>query len=117
MTQTIDHPPHYQGASPIGRLVMAHMDIFDDGDFETECIDWLENNSGLGLHFHFGNAIKYLWRAGQKGDIREDLSKALWYLDRFIDRNEFRYQPYMPEMTTARDFLKSLITEYGLQKN
>jgi Protein of unknwon function (DUF3310) len=117
VTQTIDHPAHYQSASPIGCLVMACMDIFDEGDFQRECIDWLEENPGIGLHFLFGNAIKYLWRAGQKGDLLEDLNKALWYLDRFIDRNEYRYKPYMPEMTIARDFLKSLITDYGLQKN
>lgn len=41
-------------------------------------------------HFNFclGNAIKYIWRAGMKGDALEDLKKARWYLDREISRHE-----------------------------
>jgi hypothetical protein len=41
-------------------------------------------------HFGFciGNAIKYLWRAGLKGDAVEDLRKAAWYIDREIRRRE-----------------------------
>jgi hypothetical protein len=41
-------------------------------------------------HFGFciGNAIKYLWRAGLKGDAVEDLRKAAWYIDREIKRRE-----------------------------
>ena len=48
-----------------------------------ECIQITE-------HFNFclGNAIKYIWRAGQKGDALEDLKKARWYLDREIQRRE-----------------------------
>ncbi len=50
-----------------------------------ECIDVIEK---LGLGFHLGNALKYLWRAGVKGDELEDLRKARWYLDREIARLE-----------------------------
>jgi len=48
----------------------------------TECIQITE-------HFNFciGNAIKYLWRAGLKGDALEDLKKARWYIDRESQRN------------------------------
>jgi hypothetical protein len=28
--------------------------------------------------------MKYLWRAGEKGDALTDLRKARWYLDREI---------------------------------
>lgn len=38
------------------------------------------------LGFHLGNCIKYLLRAGKKGSEIEDLEKARWYLDRYIDR-------------------------------
>jgi hypothetical protein len=41
-----------------------------------------------GLGYNAGNAIKYLWRAGKKGDAREDLAKAAWYLSRANARNE-----------------------------
>lgn len=34
------------------------------------------------LGFHLGNAVKYILRAGKKGDRRQDLEKALWYVRR-----------------------------------
>jgi hypothetical protein len=48
-----------------------------------ECIQITE-------HFNYcrGNAIKYIWRAGEKGDAIEDLKKARWYVDREIQRIE-----------------------------
>ena len=49
----------------------------------VECIQITE-------HFNFciGNAIKYLWRAGLKGKALEDLRKAVWYINREINRLE-----------------------------
>lgn len=32
------------------------------------------------MNFCLGNAMKYLWRAGLKGDALEDLKKAKWKL-------------------------------------
>ena len=40
------------------------------------------------LGFNVGNAVKYLWRAGLKGDVLEDLKKARWYVEREISRVE-----------------------------
>lgn len=37
------------------------------------------------LPYHLGNVIKYIARAGYKGDKIEDLKKARWYLDRYIN--------------------------------
>lgn len=34
------------------------------------------------LTFDAGSVREYLWRAGRKGDISEDLRKALWHLER-----------------------------------
>ena len=31
-----------------------------------------------------GNAIKYLWRMGLKGDLLEDAKKAQWYINRIV---------------------------------
>jgi len=44
-------------------------------------------------HFNFncGNAIKYIWRAGLKGNAIQDLQKAAWYLEREIARLKKRY--------------------------
>jgi hypothetical protein len=41
-------------------------------------------------HFNFclGNAVKYIWRSGLKGNALEDLHKARWYIDREIKRRE-----------------------------
>lgn len=63
----INHPPHYNTISGI------------------ECIDVVEN-----FNFNIGSAVKYLWRNGRKPGISsiEDLKKALWYIQREIERIE-----------------------------
>lgn len=60
----VDHPPHYKGTA-------------------VEPIDAIE---AWGLGFCLGNAVKYIARAGRKGDRIEDLRKARWYLDRAIEK-------------------------------
>ena len=62
----VNHPAHYT-SHPSG----------------LECIDVTE-----WMNFNLGNAVKYIWRCGMKGDLIEDLRKARWYLDREIDRRE-----------------------------
>lgn len=49
-----------------------------------ECITVIE---ALNLPFHLGNTLKYIWRAGHKDDalILQDLKKAQWYLNRYIN--------------------------------
>lgn len=65
MTDKVDHPTHYQGKG-------------------LEAIDVIE---AFELGFSLGNAVKYILRAGKKGDKKEDLKKAIWYLQREI-KNE-----------------------------
>lgn len=60
----VNHPAHYT-KHPSG----------------VECIQITEH-----MNFNLGNAIKYLWRAGDKGKPLEDLRKARWYVEREIDR-------------------------------
>ena len=36
------------------------------------------------MGFCLGNAIKYIWRADEKGNAVQDLEKAKWYLEREI---------------------------------
>lgn len=38
------------------------------------------------FNFNLGNVIKYIWRAGEKGNAIEDLQKARWYLTDEIRR-------------------------------
>lgn len=47
----------------------------------VECIQITEH-----MDFLLGNAMKYIWRAGLKGDEVEDLKKAKWYLERAISK-------------------------------
>jgi len=63
----VDHPPHYHHESGV------------------EVIDAVE---AWGLGFCLGNVVKYVARSGHKGDAREDLQKALWYLTRELSKYE-----------------------------
>jgi hypothetical protein len=64
--QEVDHPSHY-----------------NNHQSGIECIDVVEN-----MNFNRGNAVKYVWRAGDKSPDTEitDLKKAVWYLNREITR-------------------------------
>jgi hypothetical protein len=42
------------------------------------------------MNFCLGNAIKYILRADHKGNQIQDLKKAVWYINREIDRLENR---------------------------
>jgi hypothetical protein len=66
MTDAVNHPKHYNNhASGI------------------ECIQVVRY-----MNFNRGNAIKYIWRAGDKGNEIEDLKKAAWYIADEIKRLE-----------------------------
>ena len=56
-------------------------------DGRIEVIDFIEDKQ---LGYHLGNAVKYISRAGKKDPEKtaEDLKKAVWYLNRYIDRLE-----------------------------
>jgi len=47
-----------------------------------EVIDIID---AFGLNFNIGNALKYLLRADKKGNKKQDIQKALWYLQREIN--------------------------------
>ena len=66
MSDPVNHPEHYT-SHPSG----------------VECIKITEH-----MGFCLGNAVKYIWRAGMKGDAIEDLQKARFYIDREIKRLE-----------------------------
>ena len=68
MTDSVNHPKHYA----------KHPS-------EVECIQITEHMS-----FCLGNAVKYIWRAGEKENSIEDLKKAIWYIERAKRRNPFR---------------------------
>ena len=61
----VNHPPHYN----TGKIEVIDyiLDKFED--------DYL-----------LGNVCKYISRANHKGNTLQDLEKALWYLQRHINR-------------------------------
>ncbi len=63
--EKVDHPSHYNSG-------------------KIEVIDFIEDQD---LDFHTGNVVKYICRAGKKTHTKllEDLKKAKWYLDRYIE--------------------------------
>lgn len=56
----------------------AHYQLADG----LEAIDVIDQTVEDPASFYRGNAIKYLLCAGRKGDAREDLRKARYYIDR-----------------------------------
>lgn len=60
----VNQPPHYK-----------------TGGIET--IDFIE---AKGLNYRLGNVVKYITRSDHKGNRAEDLKKALWYLQREIEK-------------------------------
>lgn len=61
----VDHPPHYT-SHPSGVEVIAITEH---------------------MNFCVGNAIKYIMRSDHKGKKEEDLRKAIWYLEREIQKD------------------------------
>ncbi|MDE2031369.1 MAG: DUF3310 domain-containing protein [Patescibacteria group bacterium] len=66
MNDIVNHPKHYT----------SHKS-------GVECIEIVRH-----MNFNRGNAIKYIWRAGEKGNEIEDLKKAAWYINDEIKRLE-----------------------------
>jgi hypothetical protein len=62
----VNHPAHYKA-----------------GGIET--IDFIE---AKGLNYRLGNVVKYITRADHKGNRKQDLEKAMWYLKREIETNQ-----------------------------
>ena len=60
----VDHPSHY-----------------NYGRYET--LDVIED---WNLGFHCGNAVKYISRHEHKGQPKKDIEKAIWYLQRYLEK-------------------------------
>ena len=56
-------------------------------------IEPLEAIEDWDLSYHLGNVVKYITRAGRKGEALEDLRKARVYLDRYIGLLEQKRRP------------------------
>lgn len=65
VSDPVNHPSHYTNGN-------------------IEVIDFIEDQK---LPYHLGNTVKYICRAGLKDPTKtvEDLKKAQWYLNRYIE--------------------------------
>lgn len=62
----VNHPKHYT-----------------DHPSGIECIQITEH-----MGFNLGNAMKYIWRCDLKKDAIEDLEKAVWYINRELQKRK-----------------------------
>jgi hypothetical protein len=65
--EQVNHPPHYTW-HPAGVEAVTVCEAFS---------------------YNLGNAIAYIWRSGgsvTKGEIETDLNKAVWYIQRELER-------------------------------
>ena len=62
--EDINHPEHYNQG--------------------IEAIDYIESHD---MNFNLGNAIKYITRCEHKEDKLRDLAKAIWYIQREINKD------------------------------
>ena len=65
-TDNVNNPSHYN----VGTIEVI-----------TVIEDWK-------LNFNLGNAIKYIGRCEHKNNKKEDIKKAIWYLERELKNNE-----------------------------
>ena len=57
--------------------------------YKTGGIEAIDVIEAWNLDFCLGNMVKYIARCGKKSDkVVEDLKKAVWYLNREIERKE-----------------------------
>ena len=66
MSEAVNHPKHYGG--------------------EDNPLEVIKIINHYDLNFELGNVLKYVLRADKKGSRKQDLQKALWYLQHEINK-------------------------------
>ncbi|ACE81985.1 hypothetical protein ST39-O_gp03 [Clostridium phage phiCP39-O] len=64
--------------------MVNHPNHYNKGKYEV--IDVIED---WGLGFSLGNAIKYIARCEHKGNKKQDLEKAIFYIERVFDSEDY----------------------------
>lgn len=66
--EMVDHPEHYKAG-------------------DLECIDVMLQLYGKDavMAFCMCNAFKYQWRCNNKGNCKQDIEKARWYNNKFLE--------------------------------
>jgi hypothetical protein len=66
--EMVNHPEHYGGKGNVYEAIK----VIDAWDLDKD--------------FYLGNAVKYLSRAGKKDNVVQDLKKAIWYIEKKIEK-------------------------------
>ena len=66
--EIVNHPSHYGGKDNVYEAIK----VIDAWDLDKD--------------FYLGNAVKYLSRAGKKDNVVQDLKKAIWYIEKKIEK-------------------------------
>ena len=76
MSDNVNHPAHYETNG-------------------IECIDAMVASQGAEAvrNYCVCNAFKYIWRHQHKGKSDEDIQKAIWYLNRYLNLYEGTDKP------------------------
>lgn len=76
MSDNVNHPAHYETNG-------------------IECIDAMVASQGAETvrNYCVCNAFKYIWRHQHKGKSVEDIQKAIWYLNRYLNLCEQKDEP------------------------
>lgn len=78
---TITKPKKAKLSSASSHDPVNHPKHYTEHPSGVECIQITEH-----MGFNLGNALKYIWRADLKNNAIEDLQKAVWYINREIEK-------------------------------
>lgn len=75
MPDNVNHPAHYETNG-------------------IECIDAMVASQGIDsvMNYCLCNAFKYIWRCQHKDNCREDIQKAIWYLNKYVELDSKRHK-------------------------
>lgn len=92
MSDNVNHPAHYETNG-------------------IECIDAMIASQGAEAvrSYCVCNAFKYIWRHQHKGKSDEDIQKAIWYLNRYLNLYEQKDEPKAHEQKDKPDDLDYLL--------
>ena len=81
MPDNVNHPAHYETNG-------------------IECIDAMVASQGVNcvMDYCLCNAFKYIWRCQRKGKRNEDIRKAIWYLNKYVELDNETLAPLKLEI-------------------
>lgn len=95
----VNQPPHYANNAPLECIEVAEL-IFTQRQMAAVCVF---------------NAFKYIWRRNDKGNARQDLNKALWYLDRYKKYETYKLYAVAARLRQLAEYFLKELDEKGIK--